>query len=66
MSEPPTDPLLAGALTRVMARLEAPDGMPTRRHASGGEQAEAYEFGTRYHTTLATVPAATLTDGAHE
>jgi len=35
MSEPPTDPLLAGALTRVVARLEAPDGMPTGRHADG-------------------------------
>ena len=67
------DPRLVACAWERLAAARRPDGSvpsPLFRQEAldrlSGEQAEAYEFGTCYHTTLATVLAATLTDGAHE
>lgn len=64
------DPRLVACAWERLAAARRPDGSvpsPLFRQEAldrlSGEQAEAYEFGTCYHTTLATVLAATLTDG---
>nr|ADK32560.1 hypothetical protein [Microbispora corallina] len=65
------DDRLSGCAWNRLTAARRPDGSvpsPLFRQAAldrlSGEKAEAYAFGTCYHTTLAMVLAATLTDGA--